>query len=146
MSLPLNILLVEDNPADARLTEVALAKTDVNHDLTHAASGTACMDYLISALDNPDLPYPDLVLLDLNMPGKSGRDVLREIKNHPELRTIPVIILTSSEAERDVIDCYRAQANFFMTKPASYDDSRDMLKVLTVFLSRYVVLPGRYRH
>ena len=142
---PLRIMLVEDNPADARLTEVALEKTGCPIELHHAENGGECLAMLYKAMADGDPVLPDVVLLDLNMPGRSGISVLEEIKSHEHLGTIPVVVLSSSEAESDVMACYRLHANFFMVKPADFEQSRKMIDTLVNYLTKFTILPGRFR-
>ena len=110
------ILLVEDNPADVRLTQEALRDSASDYNLTVAENGEEAMEVLLKKGRHADAPSPDLVLLDLNLPRKGGREVLAEVKGDPNLRRIPVVVLTSSEAEQDVLDSYELQANSYISK------------------------------
>ena len=109
----IEILLVEDNPGDVRLTEEALKEAKVHNNLHVAKDGVEAMEFLLA----DDRPKPDLILLDLNLPRKDGREVLAEIKEHKDLRRIPVVILTTSEDEEDILRTYDLHANAYITKP-----------------------------
>ena len=111
------ILLVEDNPRDARLTKEALHEHKLRNRLYVAEDGRKAMDFLYRRGAYEDAPAPDLILLDLNMPGMDGREVLAEVKNDPALKSIPVVVLTSSEAEEDILRSYDLHANCYITKP-----------------------------
>jgi chemotaxis family two-component system response regulator Rcp1 len=125
--VPIEILLVEDNPGDVRLTREALRDGKVGNRLHVAMDGVEAMAFLRKQGVHSDAPTPDLVLLDLNLPKKSGREVLEEIKHDEQLKHIPVVILTSSQAEQDVLSSYRLRANAFVTKPV---DLEQFLKVV----------------
>jgi chemotaxis family two-component system response regulator Rcp1 len=118
-SPPIEILLVEDNPADVRLTVEALKDAGVPNRLHVARDGVEAIHMLKNA--TPDVPRPDLILLDLNLPRKDGREVLAEIKQDEALCHIPVVIMTTSQAEQDVVHSYRLRANAFVTKPVEID-------------------------
>jgi CheY-like chemotaxis protein len=125
---PINILLVEDNPADVRLTREALKEARVR--LQVARDGVEAMDLLRSA----DAAHrPDLILLDLNLPRKDGREVLQEIKQTDALRHIPVVILTTSQAEQDILQSYRLGASAFITKPVEIDQFFQAVRSLEQF-------------
>ena len=118
----MNILLVEDNPGDLRLMREALAATSVGDTVLHSVnSGNAALDFLRRAGPHTVAPTPDLVLLDLNLPGLHGMAVLAELKRDPALLTTPVVVFTSSEASSDVLQAYRTHANAYITKPADFD-------------------------
>jgi chemotaxis family two-component system response regulator Rcp1 len=125
--VPIEILLVEDNPGDVRLTREALRDGKVGNRLHVAMDGVEAMAFLRKEGAHADAPTADLVLLDLNLPRKSGREVLEEIKQDEKLKHIPVVILTSSQAEQDVLASYRLNANAFVTKPV---DLEQFLKVV----------------
>jgi CheY-like chemotaxis protein len=118
---PVEILLVEDNPGDARLTREALAQSKVRNNLHHARDGEEAMAFLRRLGVFETAPTPDLVLLDLNLPRRDGREVLEDIKKDPALKHIPVVILTSSRAEEDILRSYRLHANCFITKPVDLE-------------------------
>jgi chemotaxis family two-component system response regulator Rcp1 len=128
---PIEILLVEDNPADVRLTIEALKDAKMPNRLHVARDGVEAIRLLRD--DTGAVPRPDLVLLDLNLPRKDGREVLAEIKKDDALRHIPVVILTTSQAEQDVVQSYRLGANAFITKPAEIDHFFEVIRSMEHF-------------
>lgn len=138
---PIDILLVEDNPGDVRLTEEAFKAARINNDLHTVTHGTDALDYLHKRGDYEDATTPDIILLDLNLPGLDGRAVLEEIKNAPQLKMIPVIILTSSQAEEDIEECYEAHANAYLTKPVDGDAFVALTRSIGEFWLQLVELP-----
>ena len=124
---PVRILLVEDNPGDVDLTREGLEEASLHNDLFIAEDGEQAMTFLRNEGPHKDAPRPDLILLDLNLPRMDGREVLAEIKADPELRRIPVVVLTSSEAEEDVLRSYNLHANCYITKPV---DLEKFLKIV----------------
>jgi two-component system, chemotaxis family, response regulator Rcp1 len=126
---PINILLVEDSPGDIRLTQEALRGSKVVNQLHVARDGEQAMAFLRQEGEFAEKPIPDLILLDLNLPRKDGREVLAEMKQDPGLRRIPVIVLTTSSAEQDVLETYDMHVNAYVTKPV------DLLKFMTVVRS-----------
>jgi CheY-like chemotaxis protein len=120
-SPPIEILLVEDNLPDVRLTSVALSEATVPNRLHVAPDGVEAMAFLRRAPPHGQAPRPDLILLDLNLPRKDGREVLEEIKNDESLKHIPVVILTTSQAEADILRSYRLRANAYVSKPVDLD-------------------------
>ena len=135
------ILLVEDNPGDVRLTREILADSKVRNQLIVAGNGEEAMAILRREGLYRESPRPDVVLLDLNLPGKDGRDVLAEIKADPELATIPVVILTSSAADEDVLKSYNLQANCYVTKPIDLHEFVKVVKSVEDFWLEIVKLP-----
>lgn len=127
------ILLVEDNPGDQFLTRKALAAARLPHTLTVVEDGDDALDYVFQRGDRVGAQRPDLILLDLNLPKVSGLDVLAVIKDDPDLRTIPIIVLTSSEAERDLVGSYARHANAYMVKPGSPKQFNDAITSLGQF-------------
>jgi CheY-like chemotaxis protein len=127
-----HILLVEDSRADAKIIERALREGDIAHRLTVIPDGRHALDYLFSLRDEPagSDREPDLILLDLNLPGLNGCQVLSRIKSDPELRIIPVIILTTSQREEDVLQTYQAGANTYIPKPAEYSRYCELVATL----------------
>ena len=119
-SRPVEILLIEDNPADIRLIEEGFREAKVHNVVRAVTSGKDALDYLHRREGHPDATRPDLVLLDLNLPGISGHAVLEEIKQDDTLKTIPVVVLTSSESEADISRAYAAHANCFISKPVDF--------------------------
>lgn len=140
---PVEILLAEDNPGDVRLTEKALEEGNLRNNLHVVNDGVQALKFLHQEDEYTDKPRPDLVLLDLNMPNKDGKDVLREIKDHPDLRRIPIVILTSSEAEEDVVKSYDLHANAYLTKPVDFQGFIDIVDHLEDFWLEVVKFPPK---
>lgn len=138
-----HILLVEDDPADANLVRLALRHSVCPITLHHVGDGQACLDYLAAALKSPGATaMPQLVLLDLNLPKVSGREVLRHLRQHPVLQTLPVVILSTSVARDDIVTCFRQGANSFHSKPMDFDDFTALIQSLTQYWLTKVALPG----
>ncbi len=135
------ILLVEDNPADIRLTKEALIDAKVHHELFVCEDGVEAMNFLHRQGSYAGKPRPDLILLDLNLPKKDGREVLQEIKNDRELKSIPVVVLTTSRAEEDVLRSYNLHANCYVTKPVNLDQFAHIVKSIEDFWLTIVRLP-----
>ncbi len=135
------ILLVEDNPGDARLTEEALREGKVHSNLNHVENGIEALAFLRQEGEYADAPRPDLVFLDLNLPRMDGREVLHEIKNDPDLKRIPVVILTSSGAEQDILSTYELHANCYITKPVDMQGFLTVVKSVEEFWFSVVKLP-----
>lgn len=140
-SRPIEILLAEDNPADAVLTLEGFKEANLEHHITVVEDGQQVLDYLNGKRLNPETALPDLILLDLNMPKKDGHEVLLEIKSDTELRIIPVIIFTASDAERDILEAYKLQANAYLTKPIDLDEFIRLVKSMDEFWFNFVKLP-----
>ena len=138
---PLQILLIEDDPSDARLTGVALRDVAPEHELTVIADGPTALRYLRRHPPSVDAPKPDLILLDLNLPGMHGHEVLSEIKSDPGLRSIPVNVLTTSARPADVVTSYERYANAYVTKPMDLYDYLEVLRQVTRFWSRTARTP-----
>jgi len=138
---PIEILLVEDNPGDARLAVEALKESKVHNNLHHVVDGVEAMDFLHRRTKYSNVPPPDLILLDLNLPRKDGREVLEEIKEHPELRLVPVVILTTSAAERDLVKTYDLHANAYVIKPLDLDQFIEVVQAIENFWFMVVKLP-----
>jgi CheY-like chemotaxis protein len=128
---PIEILLVEDNPADVRLTVEALKNAGVANRLQVARDGVEAIGMLND--DTGTVPRPDLILLDLNLPRKDGREVLHEIKQNERLRHIPVVILSTSQAEQDIAESYRLRANAFITKPVEIEQFFQAVRSIELF-------------
>jgi len=140
------ILLVEDNRADACLVDTALQDTDICSRLSVCSDGLECMDLLDQVRrGSGDIKRPDLIILDLNLPGKSGREVLSEIKSDPELSHIPVVIFSTSGSERDIRQAYVRKANCYVVKPMDLDGFMDAVRAIESFWIRTVVPPGRQK-
>jgi CheY-like chemotaxis protein len=135
------ILLVEDNEGDVRLTREALREGHLRNHLHVAEDGERALDFLYRRGEYVDAPRPDLILLDLNLPRRDGREVLAEIKNDPSLKRIPVVVLTTSRAEADLVRMYDLHANCFITKPVDFDQFIQVVKTIENFWFTIVVLP-----
>jgi CheY-like chemotaxis protein len=139
----INILLVEDNLGDIRLTEEALKEYKVQVNLDVAQDGEEAMSFLRKEGKYADARTPDLIFLDLNMPKKDGRQVLREIKNDPKLKSIPVVVLTISKAESDVVQAYELHANCYVVKPLDFNQFSEVVKQIVEFWFGIVKLPNK---
>src|ERR1700676_3271133 len=135
------ILLVEDSPGDVRLTKEAFKDAKVHVNLHVATDGAAAMAFLERHGEHANAPRPDLILLDLNLPKKGGREVLAEIKESPTLRSIPVVILTTSTAEADILQSYRLHANCYISKPVDLDGFLKVIQSIDNFWLSVVKLP-----
>jgi CheY-like chemotaxis protein len=142
LSRPIDILLVEDSPGDVRLTREALAEGKVRNRLSVVADGMEAMDFLRRRRRFADAPRPDLILLDLNLPRKDGREVLEEVKADPDLRRIPVVVLTTSRTEEDILRSYNLHANCYITKPMDLDKFFAVIKAIDDFWLTVVRLPA----
>jgi two-component system response regulator len=138
---PVEILLVEDNPGDAKLATVALHKAKVSNRITHVEDGVEAMDYLHQRGKYAGAARPDLILLDLNLPRKDGREVLEEIKIDDVLKRIPVVVLTVSSAEEDILKSYNLHANCFITKPIDINRFMEVVQQIESFWLTIVSLP-----
>ncbi|MBN2352174.1 MAG: response regulator [Spirochaetales bacterium] len=139
---PVEILLVEDNPGDARLAREALKDSKLINNLSHVADGEEAMDFLRREGKYADAPRPDLILLDLNLPKKDGREVLAEIKIDENLKRIPVVILTVSSAEEDIFRTYNLHANCYITKPIDLNQFMKVVHSIEDFWLSIVKLPN----
>jgi len=140
---PIEILLVEDNPGDVRLTREALREGKIHNNLAVVEDGVEALRYLRGEGPYAGSPRPDVILLDLNLPRKDGREVLEEVKADPRLRTIPIVVLTSSDAERDVVRAYDLHANCYVTKPVDLEQFINVVKSIESFWFSIVKLPTR---
>ena len=138
---PIKILMVEDNPGDARLAQEALKDSKINNSLYHVEDGVEAMRFLRRQAEYADAPQPDLVLLDLNLPRKDGREVLAEIKEDPKLKLVPVVVMTTSEAERDLVKSYDLHANAYVVKPIDLERFIEVVQSIEVFWFTIVKLP-----
>ena len=139
------ILLVEDNPADVRLTKEALKEEKLHNNLSVVNDGVEAMAFLRKEGKYENAQRPDLVLLDLNLPKKDGREVLKEIKNDDKLKAIPVVVLTVSKAEEDVLKTYNLHANCYITKPIDLNQFSKVVKSIKDFWLTIVKLPPNGR-
>ena len=138
---PVQMLLVEDNPGDVRLTKETLKDAKLMVDLHVVGDGVEAMAFLRQEGKYASAPYPDLVLLDLNLPKKDGREVLAEIKQDPNLRRIPVVVLTISNAEEDILKSYNLHANAYVNKPLNLEQFAKITKAIEDFWFTVVKLP-----
>jgi len=139
---PVEILLVEDNPADVRLTREALKEGKVYNNLHWTKDGVEALEFLRRQGKYADAPRPDIILLDLNLPKKDGREVLQDIKKDDKLKRIPVVILTTSKAEEDVLKSYNLHANCYVTKPVDLEQFIVVVKSIDMFWLTVVTLPN----
>lgn len=140
---PIEILLVEDNPGDVRLAKEALKENKVRNNVYVVEDGEAAMEFLRKQNKYQNVPRPDLVLLDLNLPKKDGREVLAEIKADDDLRRIPVVMLTISKAEEDIIRAYDLHVNCYITKPIDLDQFIKVVRTVEDFWLTIVKLPPK---
>ena len=143
---PVVILMADDDADDRLLAKDALAECRIPGELQFVENGEELLDYLLrrgSYAQQPGLPRPGLILLDLNMPKKDGREALREIKAHPDLRKIPVVVLTTSKADTDISEIYDLGANSFISKPVTFDALVNVMKVLGNYWCEVVELPAK---
>jgi CheY-like chemotaxis protein len=138
---PIEILLVEDSPGDVRLTREALREAKVHNNLHVANDGVEAISFLTQVGAHALSPRPDLILLDLNLPRMSGREVLEQIKESDDLKTIPVVILTTSAAEEDIVLSYQLHANCYITKPVDLNQFLKVVKTIDNFWLTIVKLP-----
>lgn len=141
----ITILIADDDPDDRELTRDALAECRLANDVHFVEDGEQLMDYLHRRgqfTDKKDLPLPGLILLDLNMPRKDGREALKEIKATPEFRRIPIVVLTTSKADEDILKTYDLGVNSYVTKPVTFDSLVEMIKVIGKYWFEIVELPA----
>ena len=139
---PVQILLVEDNPADARLTREAIGETDFQHRIHWVEDGEEAMEFLQNEGEYEDAPRPDLILLDLNLPGMDGREVLAEVKSDDDLGMIPVVVLTTSTAQQDLLYSYGLRANSYVNKPIDRKRFNVMIQSVLDYWINIAVLPS----
>ncbi|MGN9778463.1 response regulator [Micromonospora sp. H33] len=140
---PVRILVVDDDPGDVLMIEEALADSDVEKVIDVVGDGQEAMEFLRRTGRHAEARRPDVILLDLNMPRMDGRQVLGEVKSDADLRTIPIVVLTTSNADTDILGSYTLQANAYVTKPIDLDDFNDVVRRIDEFFGRVVVLPKR---
>ena len=140
---PVDILLVEDNPGDVRLTKEALRDAKVLNEIYVARDGVEAMEFMYHKGSFAKAPVPDLILLDLNLPRKDGREVLAEIKKDPKLKHIPIVVLTTSKADEDIIKTYNLHANAYITKPVDLNRFVEIMHALEEFWFTIVKLPPK---
>ena len=139
---PVEILLVEDSPGDVRLTQEALREAKVHNRMSVVEDGEKAMAFLRQEAPYADSPRPDIILLDLNLPRKDGREVLQEIKKDPLLKRIPVVVLTTSRAEEDIYHAYELHANCYITKPVDFEQFMQVIHSIEDFWLTVVKLPS----
>jgi CheY-like chemotaxis protein len=142
-SSPVRILVVDDDPGDVLMIEEALEGSDVEKTIDVVGDGEEAMEFLRRTGRHAEASRPDMILLDLNMPRMDGRQVLGEVKKDEDLRTIPVVVLTTSNADTDILSSYTLQANAYVTKPIGLDDFNEVVRRIDEFFGRVVVLPKR---
>jgi CheY-like chemotaxis protein len=142
----LDVLLVEDDPGDIMMTREAFAERNIESALTVVTDGEAAIAYMRRTGEYQDATRPDLVVLDLNLPRRSGHEVLDDIKSDPDLCDIPIIVLTTSDAQEDVLGSYRRHANAYVRKPVDFDRFLAVVGQIDDFFSSLVVLPPRSEH
>jgi len=140
---PVEILLAEDNPGDVMLTRKALEQGKLANNLHVTTDGVDALEFLRQEGEYEDTPRPDLILLDLNMPRKDGQEVLEELRADDELRRIPVVVLTSSESEEDIVRSYELNANAYLTKPVDFDGFVEIVNRLENFWFQVVKFPEK---
>ncbi len=138
---PIEVLLVEDDPGDELMTREAFKDNKVRNNLHVARDGEEAIDFLYRRGVYTDMPRPDLILLDLNLPKYDGREVLAKIKSDENLNTIPVVVLTTSEAEEDIVRSYRLHANAYVTKPVDFERFLEVVRQIDDFFVTVVRLP-----
>ena len=138
-----DVLLVEDDPGDVVLIKEAFEFNKVHNALHVVSDGVQALDFLYRRNGHEGAPRPDLVLLDLNLPRKDGREVLEEVKADTDLRTIPIVVLTTSEAEEDILRSYDLHANAYVTKPVDFDRFIEVVRLIDDFFVTVVKLPNR---
>lgn len=139
---PIDILLVEDSPSDIRLTREAFRRSTMRSTLHVVEDGEQALNFLYRRDNFEAVPRPDLILLDLNLPNIDGREVLSNIKQDDNLRMIPVVILTTSNAQRDIVESYRRSANCYITKPSDFDAFFNVVQTIEHFWFSVVRLPS----
>jgi two-component system, chemotaxis family, response regulator Rcp1 len=140
---PIEILLVEDSPSDAALTIEALQEGKIGNNLNRVEDGVEAIAYLRQQGKFAKSPRPDLIMLDLNLPRKDGREVLRELKSDPSLNLIPIIVLTTSKSDKDVLQSYELKANCYIAKPVDFQQFIDVVKSIKHFWLSVVMLPPK---
>jgi CheY-like chemotaxis protein len=143
LAKPISILMADDDADDRLLAKDALAECGLPGELHFVENGEELLDYLHRRGDYAKVPRPGLILLDLNMPKKDGREALREIKTNPDLRKIPVVVLTTSQADTDIAQIYDLGANSFITKPVTFDSLVKVMKILGDYWCDIVELPSK---
>ncbi|MBV8938615.1 MAG: response regulator [Alphaproteobacteria bacterium] len=141
---PIEILLVEDNPGDVELTQEAFADSKICNHLYVANDGVEALEFLRRVGPHANAVRPDVVLLDLNMPRMDGKELLEVVKNDPDLKSIPIVILTSSEAEKDIVKSYKLHANCYINKPVNLEGFLEVVRSMEDFWLSVVKLPKNH--
>ncbi len=144
MADPINILLVEDNPADIRLIKEVFKDTNLNNEIFVVNDGVEAINFLNRRDKFSNVFRPHLILLDLNLPRKDGREVLKEIKENDDFKCIPIVVLTTSSSMEDIVKAYCNQANCYVTKPVDFDRFHNVIKSIEYFWLRTIKLPKIY--
>lgn len=144
-SRPINLLLIEDNPGDVRLTQEAFKEGKLSYQMDVVMDGVEAIHFLRRRPPYENAVTPDIILLDLNLPKKDGREVLAEIKADEMLRRIPVIVLTTSNAEQDILKSYDLHVNCYINKPVDFDKFFDIIQMIEDFWLTIAILPGTMR-
>ena len=144
-SRPINLLLIEDNPGDVRLTQEAFKEGKLSYQMDVVMDGVEAIHFLRRRPPYENAATPDIILLDLNLPKKDGREVLAEIKADENLRRIPVIVLTTSNAEQDILKSYDLHVNCYINKPVDFDKFFDIIQMIEDFWLTIAILPGTMR-
>lgn len=139
----IDVLLVEDDPGDVLMTREAFEDNKLRNRLSVVSDGVSALEFLRKEGEHVEAPTPDLILLDLNLPRMDGREVLQALKADADLRSIPVVVLTTSEAEEDVVRSYSLHANAYVTKPVDFDRFIEVVRQIDEFFVEVVRLPGR---
>lgn len=142
---PVNVLLVEDNPGDVRLTQEAFKEAKISINLDVTMDGAEAIKFLRKEDEYADVVTPDLILLDLNLPKKDGREVLKEIKTDDLLKRIPVVVLTTSNAEQDIMKSYNLHVNCYINKPVDFEKFFDIIQKIEEFWLTTAILPTMVR-
>jgi two-component system, chemotaxis family, response regulator Rcp1 len=142
-SKPIEILLVEDSPSDTDLTIEAFQEGRIPSNLSHVEDGVEAMEFLGRNGSYVNAPRPDLILLDLNLPRKDGREVLAKLKADPDLRTIPVVVLTTSKDDQDIFQAYQLQANCYIAKPVDFEQFVNVVRAIEHFWLEVATLPDK---
>jgi CheY-like chemotaxis protein len=138
---PVNILLIEDNPGDVRLAQEAFKEGKYNVNLEVVMDGLEALKFLHKETPYQDVITPDLILLDLNLPKKDGREVLQEVKSDPDLKCIPIVVLTTSNAQQDILKSYNLHVNSYINKPVDFDKFFDIIQTIEEFWLHTAILP-----
>lgn len=142
-TVPINILIADDDEEDLIIAVEALQENRVQNNIYCVKDGEELMDYLLhrGSYSKDNAPRPDIILLDLNMPKKNGREALKEIRQHTELKHIPIVVLTTSKAEQDILETYKLGANSYLTKPIDFEGLVEQMKILETYWVQFVKLP-----